>query len=111
MKTAAMHNGKTHTAHEKTPAPDLALGPGRRVLVVEDNVTAGKQLKQLLEVDPDLTVDIASDGTQDPQALTKQTYAIVVTDLRIPRLDGMQLNKEGQKRRTPGREHGAAGHR
>src|SRR5262245_37530162 len=101
MKTAAMHNGKTHTAHEKTPAPDLALGPGRRVLVVEDNVTAGKQLKQLLEVDPDLTVDIASDGTQALQELTKQTYAIVVTDLRMPRLDGMELIKEVQKRRIP----------
>jgi DNA-binding NtrC family response regulator len=92
------------------PSPHQPLprdGPGedatavRRLLLVEDNETAALKLRQLLEVDPQLQVDTASDGKQALQQLFEHNYSVVITDLRMPRLDGMQLIKEVQQRRLP----------
>jgi DNA-binding NtrC family response regulator len=73
----------------------------RRILIVEDNEVAARQLRQLLEVDPQLQVDTANDGRQALQQLLEHPFSIAITDLRMPRLDGMQLIKEVQQRRLP----------
>src|SRR6476620_7756310 len=62
------------------PAPADMTGDGqvrpRRVLIVEDEDAAR-------------------------QMLTAENYSILITDLRMPRLDGMQLLKEVQRRGLP----------
>jgi DNA-binding NtrC family response regulator len=73
----------------------------RRILIVEDNDLACRQLQQVLQGDPQLQVHIASDGQKALQDLAKQNYSLVITDLRMPRLDGMQLIKEVQQRELP----------
>ncbi|MBY0523179.1 MAG: sigma-54 dependent transcriptional regulator [Gemmataceae bacterium] len=73
----------------------------RRVLVVEDNETACHQLQQLLARDARLQVDAVSDGKQALAALGERSYSVVITDLRLPHLDGMELIKEVQKRNLP----------
>ena len=73
----------------------------RNILIVEDNELARKQLQQILEDDPQLHVETTGDGTKALEELTKNSYSIVITDLRMPRLDGMQLIKEMQQRRLP----------
>ncbi len=73
----------------------------RRVLVVEDNETARKQIQIFLETDPNLLVDTASNGSDALKAMTELPYSVIVTDLKMPRVDGLQLLEEVQKRRLP----------
>src|SRR5438067_1181577 len=73
----------------------------RSILIVEDNEVARKQLQQVLQTDPDLHVEAIGDGMRALEELLKNSYSIAITDLRMPRLDGMQLIKEIQQRRLP----------
>jgi DNA-binding NtrC family response regulator len=75
--------------------------PCRRILIVEDQELAARHLRQALEGDRQLQVDLANDGKQALQQLLENPYSLVLTDLRMPRLDGMQLIKEVQLRRLP----------
>jgi DNA-binding NtrC family response regulator len=93
-----------------TPAapPSQTSDPGapatpskRRVLVVEDNESNRRHLRQLLESDPTLLVEVASNGSEALQALTERPFSLVITDLKMPQLSGMQLLEEVQKRRLP----------
>jgi DNA-binding NtrC family response regulator len=92
-------------AHKKITEPltEVLADPSakRRVLIVEDNETAAQQLRKLLEVNPILQVDTASDGVKAMQQIISQPYSIVITDLRMPRLDGMDLIKQVQERSLP----------
>jgi two-component system, NtrC family, response regulator AtoC len=73
----------------------------KQILIVEDNDAARKQLQQLLQQDGQLQVDVAGNGKQALQKLEEKPYSIVVTDLRMPELDGLELIKEIQKRALP----------
>jgi DNA-binding NtrC family response regulator len=73
----------------------------RRILIVEDNEVARRQLQQLLQSDLSLQVDVTGDGHKALQDLGEHNYSIVITDLRMPRLDGMELIREVQQRRLP----------
>jgi DNA-binding NtrC family response regulator len=73
----------------------------RRVLIAEDNETNRTQLQQALESDPKLKVDTTNDGKEALQALLGNNYSLLLTDLKMPQLAGMQLIEEVQKRRLP----------
>jgi DNA-binding NtrC family response regulator len=73
----------------------------RRILVVEDNQLARRQLQQLLQVDPGLSVEVAGDGEDALRRLSEQDYSIVITDLRMPGCDGLELIGQIQERRLP----------
>ncbi len=73
----------------------------RRVLIAEDNEINRQQMKQVLESDQKVTVDTTSDGKEALEALVARNYSILVTDLKMPHLTGMQLIEEVQKRRLP----------
>ena len=73
----------------------------RRILIVEDNETARKQIQVFLEADPSISVDTAANGSDALKALTERPYSVIVTDLKMPRVDGLQLLEEVQKRRLP----------
>lgn len=73
----------------------------RRILIVEDNEVARRQLQQLLQTDLQLQVDATGDGHKALQDLSEHNYSIVITDLRMPRLDGMELIRTVQQRRLP----------
>jgi DNA-binding NtrC family response regulator len=70
-------------------------------LIAEDNQTAGKQLQQLLETKLGVCVDIVADGSEALEALSDGPYSIVLTDLKMPHMSGMELIEEVQKRRLP----------
>ncbi len=80
-------------AHPKTQSA--------RILLVEDNETAGKQLKQLLQTNQRFEVDTVGEGKEALAALEKQNYNLVLTDLRMPGFDGMDLIRAIQERRLP----------
>src|SRR5260370_15588892 len=73
----------------------------RRILIAEDSNTTRVQLQKLLENEPGLCVDMVRDGREALAALTERPYSIVLTDLKMPHLDGMQLIEELQKFRLP----------
>src|SRR5947209_11252663 len=78
--------------------PNLAM---RGVLLVEDEESARHRLQTLLQADPALRVESVRDGDQALQRLLENNYSVLITDLRMPRLDGMQLLKEVQRRGLP----------
>ncbi len=68
------------------------------VLIVEDNETARKQLQVLLAADHGLAVDTAANGSEALQKLSAQRFSVVITDLKMPRVSGLELLEEIQKR-------------
>ena len=83
----------------KPGKPPIAVQ--RQILIVEDCDRTRVHLQRLLESDPDLNVDGAANGTEALAALRERPYSIMITDLRMPDIDGMQLIEEVQKRRLP----------
>ena len=93
--------GPADAGAHAAPAPlngQASLGK-RRVLIVDDSEVASKQIQLFLEADPTIAVDTASNGSDALKALDERPYGVVVTDLRMPRVDGLQLLEEVQKRR------------
>jgi DNA-binding NtrC family response regulator len=69
--------------------------------VVEDNEDTRQSFKQLLEIALGVEVDLARDGNQALALLVERPYSIMITDLRMPKLDGMKLIEEIKTRRLP----------
>ncbi len=80
---------------------ESTASPVRRVLIVEDNETARRQIEIFLEADPEISVDTAANGSDALKAMRERTYSVIVTDLKMPRLDGLQLLEEVQKSQEP----------
>ena len=63
---------------------------GLRVLVVEDEPALAQAVSEAL-VDAGFNVDRASDGEEGLTRLTEADYDLIVCDLKMPRIDGMQF--------------------
>ena len=87
---------------DKGPAPAAETAPlKRRILVAEDSEDTQLTLKKMLEVALPVSVDTVADGIQALDALKARPYSILLTDLQMPHLNGMQLIQEVQDRRLP----------
>jgi two-component system, cell cycle sensor histidine kinase and response regulator CckA len=83
--------------HLNAPAARAAQQPisleafkGLRVLVVEDEPALAVAVSEAL-VDAGFTVDRAGDGEEGLTRLTEAHYDLIVCDLKMPRIDGMQF--------------------
>ena len=83
--------------HLNAPAARAAQQPisleafkGLRVLVVEDEPALSVAVSEALE-DAGFTVDRAGDGEEGLTRLTEANYDLIVCDLKMPRIDGMQF--------------------
>jgi DNA-binding NtrC family response regulator len=99
MTAAAVPPGSSGDA--RPPRTDRRPGPPQRVLVVEDLEDTRTSLVNLLQVGLGLEVDAAEDGQQALAMLAERPYALVITDLRMPRLSGMRLIHEMRERNIP----------
>ncbi len=72
------------------PAPEPTPVP-QRVLVVEDIADNRDALRMLLKLALKLDVDTAEDGAKALALLAERPYSLVITDLQMPRMDGMKL--------------------
>jgi DNA-binding NtrC family response regulator len=95
------NHSEAHGHPPAVPPVSEAAPPKQRVLIVEDNEDTRKALKRLLETSLKVDVDTVADGSQALQALGERPYSVVLTDLRMPRVSGMQLIQEVQKQRLP----------
>jgi two-component system, chemotaxis family, sensor histidine kinase and response regulator WspE len=64
----------------------------KRVLVVDDSITVRELERQLLE-NRGYVVDVAVDGVDGWNAVRSTHYDLVVSDIDMPRMDGIQLVK------------------
>jgi two-component system chemotaxis sensor kinase CheA len=80
------------TARPMPPAPDRAVA-ARKVLVVEDSFSVRELQRSILETAGYLVVT-ARDGRDAIETLGQDTgIALVITDLEMPELDGLQLTR------------------
>ena len=73
----------------ETAAQEEAQGP-KRILVVDDSITVRELERQLLE-NRGYLVDVAVDGVDGWNAVRTGRYDLVVSDIDMPRMDGIQL--------------------
>lgn len=73
-----------------------------RILVVDDEEIARRNLSHVLEREG-YRVDCAQDGAAALALLAEGEYQLVLTDLRMPGIDGLELLRQ-TKRRWPGTE-------
>lgn len=66
------------------------------VLVVDDEANARRGMKVLLEQEG-FTVSTAGDGAEALDLLAAGSFDIVVTDLKMPRVDGLELLKRARQ--------------
>ena len=71
----------------------------RKVLLADDDTYSTTQLKKLLETD-ELSVDAVSNGQEALTALSATDYSVLITDLRMPGMGGMDLIREVAQRRV-----------
>src|SRR6478672_10056192 len=69
----------------------------RRILVVDDSELIGQQLTQLL-ASPRRQISVARDGTTALEWLVERPYSLVITDLRLPGISGLDLIREIRNR-------------
>src|SRR5262245_27049470 len=68
-------------------------GMPTQVLVVEDDVGVAQALAEVLEEDGH-TVEVASNGLLALAKIETHTYDVIISDLRMPELDGPSLYRE-----------------
>ena len=73
---------------------------GKRILVVEDDERVGNALSSLLET-WGYSVDLATDGKQGWEKIEAGRPVVVISDLRMPGLDGLQLLRQARQTNSP----------
>ena len=72
----------------------------RRILVVDDSQLVCQQLSQVL-ASPDRQITVAPDGTAALEWLVENRCSLVLTDLRLPGINGLDLIREIRDRELP----------
>ena len=72
----------------------------RRILVVDDSELICQQLSQLLAL-PDRQIKVAHDGTSALEWLVDRNFSLVITDIKLPGISGLDLIREVRQRELP----------
>ena len=77
------------------------------ILVVDDSPVASHLAGKILERELEASVSYASDGKEALLLASQATPDLVVTDLQMPEMDGLELVTRAQVKipRTPGHSH------
>ncbi len=65
---------------------------GRRVLLAEDE-PVNREITSMLLGDAALEVDIAVDGVEAAKLTRENTYALILMDMQMPRMDGLEATR------------------
>jgi len=86
----------TTPAPDPDPAPVLADAPSRAILIVDDERDIAEMLGELLTA-AGHRVDVAASGNQALRRLAQRSYDAVLSDLKMPDLDGPGLYRRLQQ--------------
>ncbi len=67
-----------------------------KILVVDDEMSIRESIKMILE-DEKYKCDIASDGEEALEKVKANSYDIIISDIKMPKMDGISLMKEVSK--------------
>jgi DNA-binding NtrC family response regulator len=88
--------GAKDSDHRPEPGP-----PKPRILIADDHQDTRISLQKLLEIALPISVDLAADGSEALEVLLERPYSILLADLKMPRVNGIQLIQEVQERGLP----------
>jgi EAL domain-containing protein (putative c-di-GMP-specific phosphodiesterase class I)/ActR/RegA family two-component response regulator len=78
------------TTHSSSAAIAPAIAPAARALVVDDDAALRRAMRRILGA-AGFAVTEAADGAEAVAALAEHAYDVVVSDLHMPGLDGLEL--------------------
>ena len=81
---------------EKESSKDKVKRKKAKILVVEDNPATRELLRELLSQEGYM-VKIARDGKEALLKARKESFNLILTDVKMPHMNGIQLLKELQK--------------
>ncbi len=81
-------SGRLNRVH--SDANQLPAKPGKRVLVVDDSLTV-RELQRKLLASRGYSAEVAVDGMDGWNAVQSGNYDLVITDVDMPRVDGIEL--------------------
>src|SRR6267143_1332278 len=86
--------------HENRFAPAFETGKGARVLVVEDEPTVARLIADVLE-DQGMQVEVLLDGREALDRAARQSFDLVICDMKMPGLDGQHFYKSLERSGNP----------
>jgi two-component system NtrC family sensor kinase len=89
--------------HETRLPTAFQSGKGARVLVVEDEPTVARLIADVLE-DEGMRVEVLLDGREALDCAARQTFDLVICDIKMPGLDGQHFYKSLERSENPLRE-------
>jgi len=95
--------GRKHRLEPPQPASRPTSHGGARVLVVEDEPTVARLIADVLE-DEGIRVEVLFDGREALDRAERESYDLVICDMKMPGLDGQHFFQSLARSRNPLRD-------